>query len=103
MKVLKPIGYGGRHERGAILEMEETYVASFGPEYVVPVDSVETEDTGNDVEGEKEIGAMTVGELREKAKSLGLSTSGTKADLVERIELSQEEVETDEEDEDEDE
>ena len=35
--------------------MEETYVASFGPEYVVPVDSVETEDTGNDVEVKKKL------------------------------------------------
>lgn len=91
VKVLKPIGYGGRVEKGEVIEMTEAYVASFGPEYVVPATSAEAEEVDATEEGEEvALKELTLSELREKAKSLDLSTAGTKADLIERIELAQE-------------
>lgn len=93
VKVLKPIGYGGRQEPGAIIDMTEGYVASFGPEYVVPANSAEAETADATTGEEKELSDMTVGELREKAKSLDLPSGGSKADLIERIELAKEEAE----------
>lgn len=89
VKVLKPIGYGGRHEAGAIIDMTEGYVASFGPEYVVPADSASVEKADTTTGEEKELSDLTVSELREKAKSLDLPSGGSKADLIERIELAQ--------------
>lgn len=88
VKVLKPIGYGGRIERGEIIEMSEDYVKSFGPEYVVPAESAEAEEAGAGVEETKPLDEQTLSELRATAKSLNLSTAGTKADLVERIKLA---------------
>ena len=88
VKVLKPIGYGGRVERGEIIEMSEDYVKSFGPEYVVPVDSAEADETDTTDGDEKPLDEQSLSELRATAKSLNLSTAGTKADLVERIELA---------------
>lgn len=88
VKVLKPIGYGGRVEKGEVIEMSEDYVNSFGPEYVVPVDSAEADETGSTEGDEKPLDEQNLTELRATAKSLDLSTSGSKADLVERIELA---------------
>lgn len=88
VKVLKPIGYGGRHEAGAIIDMTEGYVDSFGPEYVVPADSASAEEADTTTGEEKELSDLTVSELREKAKSLDLPSGGSKADLIERIELA---------------
>lgn len=90
VKVLKPIGYGGRVEKGEVIEMTEAYVASFGPEYVVPATSAEAEEADTTAGEEKPLKELSLSELREKAKSLDLSTAGTKADLIERIELAQE-------------
>lgn len=88
VKVLKAIGYSGRVERGEVIEMTEDYVAAFGPEYVVPVDSVSAEDADTTVGEEKALKEMTLKELRDKAKSLDLPSGGSKADLIERIELA---------------
>jgi glycerol-3-phosphate cytidylyltransferase-like family protein len=89
VKVLKPIGYGGRVEKGEVIEMTEDYVKSFGPDYVVLADSAEADEAGATEGDAKELSDMTVGELREKAKSLDLPSGGSKADLIERIELAQ--------------
>lgn len=89
-KVLKPIGYGGRQEKGTIVSMDENHANAFGTEYLeeVTAKSDVTEDAGGN---EKPVSEMSVVELRAKAKSLGLPTSGSKADLVEAINLKLEE------------
>lgn len=88
-KVLRPIGFSGRQERGTVVSMTDDEARAFGPEFVVPFvageevadapakPTVETED----------LSALKVAELREMAEGLGLDTDGTKADLVERITL----------------
>lgn len=85
-EVLKPIGYGGRQEKGAILELPEDVASAFGSEYVRESNKEATVVA----KGEKEetpLKGMKLAELRKKAKELGLDESGTKPDLIDRITL----------------
>jgi hypothetical protein len=84
-KVLNPIAHSGRIERGEIVLLTEDEARNFpnNVELVMPV--VATVE-----EPEKAIDDMGVRELRAKAKGLGLSTEGSKADLLERIALAEE-------------
>lgn len=97
-KILLPIAYGGRIEKGTVCELPEDVARAYGSEYVVPAD---THDTVDAVIDETPIADMTLLQLRDKAEALGLSKGGSKTDLIERITLHTEsqddEEETDEE------
>lgn len=106
----------GRVPKGAIVELTTKEAAAFGDEYLEPTkekaenksfgvnedptatqtisgDPVETKATGDDETDpantdEDDLSAKSNKELKEIAKSLELPTSGTNADLVERITLA---------------
>lgn len=42
-KVLNPLAWHGRHERGEVLEMPESDAQAFGPEYLEPLPAPTTE------------------------------------------------------------
>ncbi len=84
-KILFPIAYGGRIEKGSVVELPDEIAKAYGPEYVQPVDG--TIDTDVNEEDEVALEDMTLIGLKNKAKALGLSTNGGKADLIERISL----------------
>lgn len=90
-KVLNPIGYSGRVERGEVIEMADDVAANYGPEYVELFSTVEEKAIEDDTE--TDVTKLTVAQLRIKAEEMGLATTGTKADLIERITLSIEKVE----------
>ena len=85
-RVLNPIAHGGRVERGTEIELTEEHAANYGSHHVELVTA--SSKAKAEVE-EKAIDKMTVAELRIKAEELGLETTGSKADLVDRITLSQ--------------
>jgi len=89
-KVLQPIGYGGRQEKGTILEIEESYAEAIGSDFVVEVgkDEVASSEAGS----ETSVDEMSLAELKDKAKELKLPVGGSKADLIERIKLAQTEA-----------
>jgi hypothetical protein len=80
---------GDRVRQGTILEMEPAVAAA----YATSVTPFETEPAPQPVEEEKAIEDMTVAELKVKAGELGLATSGSKADLIERITLHKQDEE----------
>lgn len=91
-KVLLPIGFGGRQEKGAIVEMEESHAKAFGSEYLVEVKEGEmttenTSDNGTSVD-ETSLDEMSLSELKAKAKEMKLDATGSKADLRERITIA---------------
>lgn len=83
-KILFPIAYGGRIEKGSVVELPEDVAKAYGPEYVELVTSNNTEDVADE---EVDISELSLIGLKNKAKALGLSTTGGKADLIERITL----------------
>lgn len=87
-EVLKPIGFGGRREKGEILDLSKAEADNFGAEYVKEVGASEA--IKKTVE-KKPVDKMTLKELQAFAKELELDTAGSKADLVERITLHLEE------------
>lgn len=79
---------GDRIERGAEFDASADDVAHIDPEDITEVGATpatEAEAQAVDVP----VSEMSVAELRAKAKELGLTTTGTKADLQERISLHQ--------------
>lgn len=88
-KVLRPIAWGGRQERGTEVEMDDQEAANIGDTYLEEVGSVTPVETPTDTPLEK----MTVAQLKQLAASKELSTAGTKADLLERIQLAQDQEE----------
>lgn len=89
-KVLKPIGYGGRKEKGEILSLPEEVAKAIGSEFLEEVSSANTvkEEV---VQEEKPLEKFSKAELEAKAEELGLDSTGSKADLLERITLHLEE------------
>ena len=83
-EVLKPIGYGSRHEKGAILTMPVVDAEAIGTEYLMEATGTPAEKTSAH---KKAVSKMSIAELRAYAKELELDTEGSKADLVERITL----------------
>lgn len=76
---------GDRVEKGAEIELSEVEAQSFVDVLTPAVSAPKAEKV---VEGpEKALADLSLSELQEEAKSLGLSTSGRKSDLVERIEI----------------
>jgi hypothetical protein len=79
-----PIGFkGDRIEKGEEIELSAEDAARLGTD-VVPVGGAVVEEIE---EEEKSLDDMTKAELAAKAEALGLPTSGTKADLIEKITL----------------
>lgn len=76
---------GDRIEKGTEIELTLEEAANFDPADITPVEAVVAEPKEEEVQ--VSIEEMTLDQLKAKAASLGLSTSGTKADLRERIEL----------------
>lgn len=84
-KALRPLGISGRVEKGEVVYLTAEEARAFSADYLEPVsDSVETPVT----EDTRPLDDLSLSELRIKAKDLGLATSGSKADLVERIQLA---------------
>lgn len=105
--VNKPIAWGGRKDKGDIVEMSENDAKNIGvPEYLAPEQpEVSVDEDGNAPAVNLE--DMTVEQLKSKASDMGLKVSGSKATLIERITLAEdtpvesEEGENEEETEDE--
>lgn len=76
---------GSRVERGTEVELSEKEAARYAQDLVPVAEAFEPEPEAD--EEEVSLDDMTAIELKEKAGELGLSTSGTKADLIERISL----------------
>lgn len=107
-KVLHPIGWGGRVERGEIIELTDAEFANFGPGMLEPTDEVvtvapvnsnepapagegegEQKPTDDETKGdEKALDDMSIDELTETATALNLDVTGSRADLIERITLA---------------
>lgn len=85
--VLLPIAYGGRVEKGSVIEMPDNVAKAFGSEYVVLTEESNTSASTEDVEVVTEINDMDVAQLRAYAKELGISATGSKDTLIERITL----------------
>lgn len=77
---------GERVERGAEIDLSKDELAQFDPADLTSVDSIAAPAADEPVE-EKAVEDMSLAELKAKAEELKLSTSGTKADLIERIAL----------------
>ena len=87
-EVLKPISFGGRIEKGDTVRMTEAEAENHGSDYLVEVGKkVSTEEVE---EEEKALEDMTQKELSAKAKELELKSTGTKPELLERIQLHEE-------------
>lgn len=84
-KVLRPLGISGRVERGQVVYLTSEQAKAYSVEDLVPYESeAEVARTGED---ERAIEDLSLAELKGKALELGLKTSGSKADLIERIKL----------------
>lgn len=79
---------GDRIERGEEIQLSEKEAARYGDD-LTPVEAIPEEPAK---EPEKPIEEMSYAELKAKAKELGLSASGTMADILERIQLHQAEA-----------
>ena len=77
---------GDRFEKGAEIELTAEEAAMFDPSDLVPAGSVaapSAEVPATDVSIED----MSLAQLKARAKELGLATTGSKADIQERITL----------------
>lgn len=75
---------GDRVEKGAEIELSEDEAAAIDPADITAVEDIPEPEPEPE---EPPVGEMTVSQLRRKASALGLSASGSKADLEERIRL----------------
>ncbi len=78
---------GDRVVKGSVIEIDDAYASSLDQIHDIqlvdmsPSDKTEEKTEGNTLE------SLSAVELKDKAKSLGLSDKGNKKDLVERITL----------------
>ena len=77
-------------EPGEVIDVTSEELANIA-DVVVPVNDVVAEAPAEEVE-EKPVDQMSLDELKAKAEELGLSKSGSKADLIERITLHQQDT-----------
>lgn len=110
IKILNSIAIlGDRIERGAIVNVSDHLLSNIDKnDYEVINGKAGVSATSNESEDESEedLENLSTEQLKAKAKNLGLKTSGSKKDLVERINLflsSSEEEEDESEEEDEEE
>lgn len=84
-KTLCPISHlGSRVERGEVLDLTDDQAFNYAQDVQLVVEQPEV---APDVVEDIPLTDMTTEQLKEKATALGLKTSGSKADLVERITL----------------
>lgn len=76
---------GDRVGKGVIVDMQAEEAAAYGDQ-LSPVGATPTVEVAN--EPEKALDEMSAAELKEKAAALGLKTTGSKADLLDRISLA---------------
>lgn len=83
---------GARIEKGGVVDISPELAASIGTDYLVSAESATkpAEEVVVDDSTPKSLEDLSLAELKEEAKKLDLVTSGTKADLVERIKLAAE-------------
>lgn len=112
------VANGERAPKGAIIDIDKDTVKRYGPKYVVeaskaeadlarakygvnevePITSNDDDATGEDTTEEIDLTKLSKDELVKLAKERDLPTSGSKADLIDRIALAAEaEEESDEE------
>lgn len=81
-----PISFmGSRVERGVEIELTKEYAKSLGDDVSLVSDQVEEEEAADDEM--VAVADMTQAQLKAEAKKLGLKTTGSNADLIERITL----------------
>lgn len=85
-KVLKPIGWNGRRERGEIIRLSDEEASAYAPDMITlnKPEPVEETVSPEDVPVEE----LKKAQLEELATKMGLDASGSKADLIERINLA---------------
>ena len=86
-RVLRPIGFGGRRERGEIISLSDADAANLPIDAIQLLSQEAPAPKAEDLEA-KPLEDLKLAELRALATKLGLATSGTKADLYERIKLA---------------
>lgn len=79
---------GTRVERGEVVEVDEVYAASIGTDSLVPLEPVKEEPQEIKAE-EVPLEDLPKDDLADLCDKAGLSTKGTKADLIERLKLYQ--------------
>ena len=84
-KVLNPIGWNGRRERGEIISLTEAEAAAIGGNVELFVPEVPVVEKPL---ADKPIEDMKKAELESLAAEMKLDTTGSKADLVESITLA---------------
>ncbi len=73
-KVLKPIGWSGRRERGEVLEMTEAEASAFGPDYLEPVvPKTDEKDAGDELPTKEEITKLKKPEVIATLEKLGIT------------------------------
>lgn len=81
---------GTRVEKGVVIELDEDFAKGLMSDLTKVESEVESvEEKEVEESAEEDINEMTISELKAKATELGLSTKGTKADLIERISLAE--------------
>lgn len=78
---------GDRIEKGKIIDINEEYKNRLDPKDYEVVGEKAIESAVKTDESDVSLEDMKVSDLKDKAKSLGLSDKGNKKDLIERIEL----------------
>lgn len=86
-KVLTPIGWNGRREKGEVIALTEKEASAYGPAYVEEVVPEETAAEAKASLSEIPVEKLKYEQAKTLAKELGLPTDGTKADLQDRIAL----------------
>lgn len=87
-KVLQPIGWNGRREKGEVITLTEEEASSYSSDLITLVTPAPVEEEENIVPlAERDINTLKHAELKTLAAELGLEATGTKADLVDKINL----------------
>lgn len=77
---------GDRVERGSQVDLSEEEVKALDPADITPLDEI-PEPEPETVLADIPLEEMNANQLKDRARELGLSTSGSKADILERITL----------------
>lgn len=87
-KVLKPIGWNGRREKGEVVKLTDEEASAYSSEYIELVTPVVVKEVEEIALENKPLETLKFAELKELAVKLGLDANGSKADLLERITLA---------------
>lgn len=73
-KVLKPIGWSGRRERGEVIEMIEAEASAFGSDYLeTVVPKSDTEDAGGELPTKEEVAKLKKPDVIAVLEKLGVA------------------------------